>query len=299
MTLSIALSSLGSRIARSSAVPGGIRRFATSGLVAFSSSGSSLPQKLWNGFLRFGNSLIANILNTLSFRINFSALWSWFHSKVTFLLTFNWNITDAQLDNQIKQAETQLASATGALVGGTLGWLVCGVVPGTAIAVFNQPLGLYVLSEVGEEAAEEIAGYVANVISARSNLQQKKMFAKMFKNHRSLLRGTASGVAKSLGHFGILNADVVAKLEKNKNEPWSFATAVEETIDAMKDPKQQAFWEEVVDEFADSCLEAGYIVANTLDSVLYQQAATNVNMGPFKMVRLIFDRSLPVPSTNT
>lgn len=296
MTLTLALQSLGSRVARNSSVPGGVRRFANSGLTAFESQGTGLVSKLWNGFLKFGNSLIGNVLNQIGnvFSINFTSIYNWIRNKITFIMHFNWNITDEQLDNQIKSAEIALAGAKGGLIGGTLGWVVCGIVPGVGLAVLNEALGLAVLQEVGTEAAEEIAQYVVNYITASNQLREKKQFAEFFKNHRTLLRGAASNVANIMGNFGILNPEVVAKLNKNKNEPWSFATAIEETIDKIEDPKKKEFYEEMYEEFADSCSEAGYVVASTLDSIMFQQvSAGNLRNGPFKMVELVFNRNLP------
>lgn len=298
MTLALALSSLGSRIVRSSSVPGGIRRFATSGLSAFEVPGGGLVQQIWNGFLKFGNAIITRILSQSIFSINWTSLWEWARNKITFVMHFNWNVTDQELEAQVQSAKVALAGAAGGLVGGALGWLVCGIVPGIGLAVLNEALGLRVLAEVGEEAAEEIGGHIVNYIQASNQLRQKKQFAEFFKNHRTLLRGAASGVANALAGLGVLDDEVVAKLNKNRNEPWSFASAIDQTIEKIQDPAQQEFYEELYEEFVDSCSEAGYVVANSLDSIMFQQVAANkISGGPFKMVELIFDRSIPAPSS--
>lgn len=299
MTITLELGKLASRVARK-AVAGnsGVRRIAVSGIA--SRGEGTLLETVYNAVEKFGQSLMQSTLGFLGnlFQLSFTNLWSLTVSAGLFLANFNWNATDEQLDQQIKQAEIALAGARGALKGGTLGWVICGVTPAAAIAVFNQPLALYVLKNVGEEAAEEIAGYAANFINLTLQKTVKSAFIEIYKNYRSILRPAALGVAQLLVNAGVLSQDVVDKANKNRNEPWTFAGALEDTIDEIKDPIQQAEAEEFWEELGEACIEAGYVVAGSLDSYFAQQKLANENiLGNERTIEILLDREADNAST--
>lgn len=179
------------------------------------------------------------------------------------------------IEAQIKQAEIALAAAKGSLVGQSLGYSICGLAPAATIAVFNQPLALYMMKELGEEAADDIAASLANLVTLQIQQNARVGFLALFKNHRNLIRGAAIGFANLLVRVGILTQKSVDKASKERNKPWSIASALEDSIESIKDPVDQAFYEELWDELADSCIEAGYIIASSADSYFAQQKMAN------------------------
>lgn len=276
MTLSLSLGNLNSRATRRSAAPsGGVRRIATNATTESNEQGGFLG--FFNGALKFGVSLVSKafglITNVLKF--SWSALWGGIVRGTQFLLNFNWNITDKQIDDQIKQAEIGLAAARGSLAGQSLGFAVCGILPTATIAVFNEALALHMMAELGEEAADEIATSLATLVSLQLQQTVRRGFFGLFKNYRTLFRGAAVGFANVLVQAGVLSQESVDKANKNRNQPWSIASALEDTIDSITDPSQQAYAEEFWDEFGDSCIEAGFIVASGADSFFAMQQIAN------------------------
>lgn len=273
MPLGISLSTLSSRVTRSSSTGGtGIRRIVTDATSAIRRTQEEEPTNFWDGLKRFGASILTSVTwQPPWLKFSFSGLFSTFVSNVRQLLNFNWNSTDAQLDEQIKQMEIAIASARGAARGSFAGYLICGIAPTAALAVFNEPLALYTLANVGEEAAEEIAANVSVLIQLTLQKAVKSTFINIFKNYRNLLRPAAIGFARILQSAGILDQESVDKANKKRNEPWSIASALEDTIDRIEDPVAQAETEEFWDEFGEACIEAGYIVAGSLDSYFMQQ----------------------------
>ncbi len=289
MSLSISLNSLASRAARKVAAgSSGIRRIAINATTATQEDDNPVSS-VYNAIERFGQSLMRGTLQAFAtlFQISWSALWGQTVSLGLFLINFNWNSTDQQLDQQIKQAEIALAAARGSLAGQSLGFAICGLIPTATIAVFNEPLALYMMKELGEEAADEIAASLANLIRLQFNLQARQVFTALFKNYRTLLRGAAIGFANVLVAMGILTQESVDKANKNRNEPWSFAGAMEDSIDSIKDPVEQAYAEEFWDEFQDSCIEAGFIVAGAADSYFAMQKMANQStLGDYGVVTI-------------
>jgi hypothetical protein len=280
MTLTLSLNSLGSRTARIAAAgSNGIRRIAVNATTTHEDENNPLAS-IYEGIEKFGQSLIRGTLQAFGnlFSFSWSKLWGMAVSTGLFLINFNWNITDQQIDEQIKQAEVGLAAARGSLAGQSLGFAVCGLIPTATIAVFNEPLALYMMKELGEEAAEEIAQSLANLVTLQLQQQVRRGFFALFKNYRTLFRGAAIGFANILVSAGVLTQDSVNKANENRNKPWSLAGALESSIDSIKDPSEQAYAEEFWDEFQDSCIEAGFVVAGAADSYFAQQKLANQSL---------------------
>lgn len=280
MALTLNLSDLSSRATRLASTGGaGVRRIAAIATTD-SSDDDGIITSVYNAIERFGQSLMRNALNILSgiFTFSWSKFWASCTSAVRFVLNFNFNATDADLDAQIKQAEIALAAAKGSLAGQSLGFAICGFLPTATIAVFNEPLALYMLKELGEEAAEEIAASLATLVTLQIQQAARMAFVALFKNYRTLLRGAAVGFAQGLVNIGVLTQESVDKANKERNKPWSIAGALEQSIDSIEDPALQAYAEELWDEFGESCIEAGFIVASGADSFYAQQRIANESM---------------------
>lgn len=277
MAATLNLANLASRTIRKAATDGkGIRRIAINATASKDKEEGGIGG-IYNAVEKFGRSLMSFAFNAIKgiFSFSWAKLWQQVVGGVRFLLNFDINITDTAINDQIKQAEVALAAAKGSLAGQSLGFAICGLVPAATVAVFNEPLALYMLEELGEEAADEIAGSLATLVTLQIQQAARKVAFSFFKNHRSLCRGAAIGFANLLVRAGILTQESVDKANKERNKPWSIASALEASIDSIKDPEAQAYAEEFWDEFGDSCVEAGYIIANSADSYFAMQKMAN------------------------
>lgn len=297
MPIAIVLASLASRATRIASVGSTATRIiATSASSDNNDDDGNFISKIYNGVIKFGKGLMQKLFSTFSniLKFDWGTLWAQITRGVVFLLNFNWNISDADLDAQIKQAEIGLASAQGTLVGTALGYAICGAVPAATVAVFNQPLALYMMAELGEEAADEIADSLTALVSLQLQQFIRIGFSAIFKNYRSLLRGAAIGVAQILVAAGVLSQDSVDKANKNRNEPWSIASALEETIEDIDNPVEQAYAEEFWDSFGEACIEAGFIIANSADSFFaMQKMSLQAASGSERVIEIQPNRSIP------
>lgn len=276
--VTIARTSLTSRTVRSAVTAGNGRRtisqrdpgsLSPGGLLGFLGS-------LFNHLLTFSGWLISGILGGISF--SFSSAWSYITQSALQLYYFNWNISDQQIDQLLEQQKAILAGMAGSTAGNLLGYLVCGIAPSAVILAFNEPLGAYLLKEVGEEALDEFLANFRALLQASARMGSQRAGYEMFKNIRRNVRelvknpdSTASQAVKSL--FG---NEVLKALQGwgTTNKPWSFASAIEEKIESLNDPVAENFWENFVDDFIDACIEAGYVIAGGLDSWVAQQRLT-------------------------
>jgi len=218
---------------------------------------------LWNGATRFIGLIGSEAFKLIGFTL--TGLWGLFVSTAQFIYNFNWNITDKEIDNQIAQSWSALSGMFGGALGNLVGYLGCGVLPGAVMFAFNEPLGVHVLKNVSEELAEEFLANVANVTryAFQSGVQSLLLWA--FKNTRKLIKDNTGFVQKM---FGAGAADVVKAWGKEGSKPWSFAKAVNDKVESIPNEAVRNFVEEFLEEAWEGCVEAGYVVANSVDSFI-------------------------------
>lgn len=221
--------------------------------------------------------------------------WGWIVGATNFIWNFNWNATDQQLDAQISDLKTMLAGYLGATLGNLAGWTLCGLLPSAAIFYFNEPLGLKLFEEVGEEALDELAGNLSSLIKAYIAGKTKQLFINTYKNTRKFLKFLYSDPKGWLYNYTMkVNPEfinTVAKWGEQGSQPWSFASWKEEKLEAIKDTAEQNFWEEFWDELGDGCIEAGYVVAGGIDSwILQQQMERESAQGEERTVEILPNR---------
>ena len=195
---------------------------------------------------------------------------------LTFIYNFNWNITDEQIDQKFANFKIILAGHLGEVAGNAAGYLVCGVLPSAAMLTINEPLGYYLLKEVGEEALDEFADNLASFLRSLFRISAQYFAYSAFKNVRKAIKtlakdpnSTTSLLIKKV--FGDRLFDAIGNWGEEGSKPWSFKLAEEERIENIENPVTQEFVEEFVDEFKDACIEAGYIVAQGIDNWVFMQ----------------------------
>jgi hypothetical protein len=226
-----------------------------------------------------------------AFSFTFSTVWSIFVSAVQFLWNFNWNATDQELDQSLSAYKTLLAGQLGATIGSALGFIVCGAAPGAVALSVNESLGLAILEEVGEEGLEEFATNIRFLSQTAARGLISAYIISNYKNARKNIKtffkdpnSKQSQFAQKI--FGVNFNKMVNAWGGQNSKPWSFALAVDDTLEKLP-PFAQSFFEEVLEEFADACVEAGYIVANGLDDwAIRRKYAPDVVLGEDRAVEI-------------
>jgi hypothetical protein len=256
-----------------------------------------LIKSFLGGLLKIGGWIIGKIFQGLSF--TFSGLFALIRGTASFIYNFNWNATDEGLDTQLQQLTNLVGGQLGGTFGNLLGFLVCGIAPAAGVAYFNEPVGLYLLKEIGEEAFDEFLANLGMLVQTSASLLLRWTVINMFKSNRRIIKGFFRNPNSKQSQFasmilgeGFTNA--IARWGEPGSKPWSFRRAVEEAIDNIENPFLQAFTEEFYEEFLDGCGEAFYIIGQGLDSwVLQQKLAQNDIFGQERAVEITFDRENP------
>lgn len=269
MAFVLSVSDLASRAVRTTVTGGrGFRTIATRAIRNETSSGGEIST-LFGSAAAFGASIVNRAFEIIlgGIQLSLVALFSAFIRLVGFVWNFNWNTTNAALDAQLQASYVQLAGSLGGTLGGTIGYLVCGVGGSALISTVNEALALQVFKELGEEALDEIAGNLAELIRISTKVIFQTAFTHIFRNMRSIFRPDAAKLRDKLIDSGKISSEQLAELKTERDKPWSFAIAFNNFIQSVPGGDiAEEFLEEFFDELSGSCVESGYIIAQTLDT---------------------------------
>lgn len=213
-----------------------------------------------------------------------TSLVSLFVGGVQFVWNFNWNIPDEDLLTVLENQKLAWYGQFGETIGAGLGWLVCGIIPSASILLFNKPMALYVLYEVGEEAYEELTGSLASLLQLSYRQQLNATFIHFFIAIRWLIKNSARGESDTLaGGLVTKILDKFPKLKEGVNhwgdkggKPWIISQAVEDAIEDSPLPNEwKEFLEELIEGFGEACTEALFTFANAFDNYVASQAVIN------------------------
>ncbi|MEM7063811.1 MAG: hypothetical protein AAF572_11685 [Cyanobacteria bacterium P01_B01_bin.77] len=201
---------------------------------------------------------------------SFSSLWNLFFQTTLQVFTFDWNRPDDQLDQQIKGQWNAYGAVLGSVAGSTIGYLACGVLPATSLFAIDERMAMYVAQQVGEEFLDEFIGQAAYAIRLGArNLVQQGAF-EVYKNTRRWLKQDNNSMLNLI--VGEDRAqEIKAKWGEQNAQPFTIYGAIDEQVDKIPSQFWRNFTEEMIDEVFDSCIEAGYVVAYSLDGWFAQQ----------------------------
>lgn len=263
--------SLTSRVIRSASVANGKRVIvnpaaANSGFFAFLGSAA---ESLVKGLFAF---LAKSITWT------FSAIWTGIVVATSFILNFNFNITDTEIQASIDNTFVTIAGLLGQAAGKTLGYLVCGALPTLGIMVISPTVFEAIAPQITEELLEKLAAEYSTIIYQSGRLLLNAGFLWLYGSIRRAFQGDDENLKQRLKAAGANEKKIKEELE-TRNKPFIISQKIQEGIDSIQGKKTKAFVDQAYQEFGMSCTEAGYVVAGSLDSYMYQKnLARNENL---------------------
>jgi len=220
---------------------------------------------------------------------------TWLISSVTEFTNFNFNATDTELRQAVASNNVALAGMWGGALGSAAGWLtafILGVGTGFFVPVIGgQMLAGLIAGRVGQEAIEEAAQNFGAAIEQTVDIGKRNGLLLAFINRRNFMKTVPSPLL-----IGLLGQQRYEQLQEYwgapGGEPWTIAGRWEEFIENLPGGQMvQAFVEEFSDEFFDSLIEGGYIIAGTLDEMWQlNKRNTSETLGEFREVIIQPDR---------
>ncbi|MEH1853445.1 MAG: hypothetical protein V7L11_17655 [Nostoc sp.] len=256
--------------------------------------GGNILQAIFSGFSALVGFIIGAVGDFISFSL--TELWTLFVVAEQYIWNFNWNSSDVELDATIKGQYQALAGQLGITAGQAFGYIVGGFVPGTIIFAFNEPLGAQVLMKVSDKFAENFIQNLGILCQQALNIGVQILIAATFKNVRKLLKTVPSALIAQF--FGQGTANAINAWGSAGSKPWSFAIATKEFVDNTfgKEGMAATFVNQFLLQANQSFIEAGYVIANSVDTYLAHQALANQQvpvLGSEKYVEITYDKSVP------
>lgn len=220
---------------------------------------------------------------------SFTALVSFFQSQAIFIYNFNFNATDEQLRNTINGYINQLAGMSGSAFGQTLGWVTCGAIAGSSVVKINPAAAAFVLQELGEEAAEEIIAAWSGLIRAAVSSSFRAAVTWAFMNIRRWMKKNPDNPLVR----ALFSPEFLQKWGEKGQPPLSMSKKVEDYFDSFGEGPVKAFLENAWEEFWESCSEAFFITANSLDVWMANQRNSRQDiLGDEKIVEIKPNREI-------
>lgn len=161
------------------------------------------------------------------------------------IANFDWNQTDAQIQEQINQNNLQIIASLGDLAGSGSVWLVSVGLAGLASIKFPV-IGAKIALALAEEGGEEIRGQIASLLTVTRNAVTRNV----------VLGGFLS--ARRMRLFGL------APITQQR-EPWTIAGEIEERVESIQNDALRTFVDSFLESATDALLEVGYVVSYAVD----------------------------------
>ena len=210
--------------------------------------------KVAGGFGWAASSLVKLVLGLVNF--SWTGLWAQLVSLKNFIYTFDFGASDKAIDEQMKSMWNAYKGRLGGGIGQTLGWFVCGIVPGAGMFVLNPVAAARVLEEVGREAWDELKVTLGQLATLGLQNIARTVLMTGYKNLRKWLQKPGNSF------YNLVPQSLREAWKTGKS--WSISSEVEKKIEALP-PEWKNFYEEMFEEFGDACTEAGFVVAGALD----------------------------------
>lgn len=249
------------------------------------------------GLAKFGGWLLSGLGFTGG--AIFQKLWSWIQGGIGFIFNFNWNITDKEIDSILRGMRLALVGQLGETFGNSIGFLICGILPGVVIAKFNKPLAAYVLKEVSEEAFDELMGNLRVLLRQSANTLAAHAFYGLYKNTRNFIKDFFKDPNSPQSQFGrrLIGDnfnDAIKSWGAEGSKPWSFSIGLQNWIESIENDYVQEFVENAWEGFVEGCSEAGFVLAQSLDSWYAQQRLQNNQvLGEETAIEITPNREVP------
>ena len=230
--------------------------------------------------------------------VSFVALFTFAIAAIRYVLNFNFAISDEEIEKQIKESFNQFYGTIGETAGKSLGYLVCGALPGSLLFAFNPTVAAVMFSQLGSEAQDEILGNLAALSMSVLGTIGNALALKGFKSARKWAKRPDSPV-----HDMLKKAMGKKRFEewgKTSGKNWTINGKIEERVEAIKDPRLRSFTQSVLEGFSEGCITGGIIYATNLDSHMAAHRLMNRRMGldpDEELVRITVNaRSTPTPT---
>lgn len=178
-----------------------------------------------------------------------------FVKQVQFLYNFDWNQTDEDLKKQQQNNIASLYGKAGEALGTALGGTICGILPGVAAVRMNLANMATMWQILDDDVKDEILSEFNALFNTTKRILADNFFKEAYMNVRKWIKAN-EGIRSFIRS---INPDFDKAIEywgSKDSKPFTFAKAVEDAIEGIKDVNLRKFTEGLVENFMESCSES-------------------------------------------
>ena len=200
----------------------------------------------WESLFNLAKNFIVNAAGMIANMLKFSAtqVVDWVLEAATFVYEFNWDVSDEQIQTQIKQLYVSFELRVVEILGRNLGSLVAVGIGGGLAFYVNPMLAKLLLAQVADEIFQELIGDMSGLLSLMGKSLVTAGFLQSYKTARSFIKHAyrnpqIKALAQSIG----ISDEAINSWGDSQVEDWSFSSKVEEKIESLGDERLQALVE--------------------------------------------------------
>lgn len=221
------------------------------------------------GIINFGKKLIGFVSAICKFlTISITVAYNWICSRGREVLNFDWNMSDAAIDKALNNNWIRFGGVLGGLTGKVVGWAITFGAAKLVIGAVNPVLANFVMSNLAEEAVEEVFSELVAFFRNSVELALRSAILWIYKSGRYLARAPMRIRAKLMGEPDPFEKQSPFILTRKFTEKRIKMFGDDDTFTGN-------FAEEFGDELGDALFEGGLVVAQSMDSFLLQEDAQN------------------------
>jgi len=234
-------------------------------------------------------SVLGSALLTAGIMAALPMLFSFLAASIQVVYTFNWNATDAELDQIIDNNVKNLYGVLGEAAGQAVGQFIGGVA-GKAVYLVNPAAARVITADLAEERRDEVWGNMAAIHQASSQLIANVALTNGFKSARRWLKQPDSPF-----HDMLKNAlgENFTKWGDEGQKSFTFSNYVEEKIETIPDEGTRNFTENFVEGLMEGLNQSLNQTSNSIRNYMVANAILERNrLNPQTLIaRIRFDRN--------
>ncbi len=229
---------------------------------------------IWGLVSRLSGFILKNLLIPVV-SWSFVQLFSGFLEALIEVFNFDFNQTDEEILSQIRAANLLLIESLGELVGAGLAWIITFTLA-TGATMRIPVLSAQIALKVAEEGGEELRGQLNSFVTVARQVMVRNGVLLTFLTARRM----------SIFRF-------LQRPGQQRREPWTIAGAIDNFVEGLP-AELEAAAQGLIDGLSENLIEAGYVVAMTIDDYYAtQRRAVEKTLGEKRGVIIAPDRRVP------
>ena len=228
----------------------------------------------WDSLFNLAQNFIVNAAGMIANMLRFSAtqVVEWVLEAATFVYEFNWDVSDEQIEAQIKQLYVSFELRVVEILGRNLGSLVAVGIGGGLAFYVNPMLAKLLLAQVADEIFQELIGDMSGLLILLGKSLVTAGFLQTYKTARSFIKHAyrnpqIKAIAKSIG----ISDEAINSWGDSQVEDWSFSNKVEESIESLGNQRLQNLIEGFLTEADSGFRDTAMYMASAWDAMQFRE----------------------------